>query len=89
MPPSEPSRKRSWPLPRPANRWQAEVIDLDQHATLPWTGADGAGVAAAAGDPLLAAGEYAVAAIGEGCRFGVELTAAQLAAGLRMLERVG
>jgi hypothetical protein len=39
---------------------QAEVIHLDQHTTLPWTGGDGAVVAAAAGDPMLAGGEDVV-----------------------------
>jgi hypothetical protein len=59
---------------------QAEVIHLDRHTTLPWTGRDGAAVAAAAGDPLLAGGGDVVAAMGEGCRLAVELAAARLAA---------
>jgi pimeloyl-ACP methyl ester carboxylesterase len=65
---------------------QTEVIHLDQHATLPWTGGDGAVVAAAASDPLLAGGGDVVAAIGEGCRLAVELAAARLAAGLVLFD---
>lgn len=67
---------------------QADAIHLDQHATLPWTGAAGAVVAVAAADPLLAGGSDVVAALGQGCRLAVEFAAARLAAGLVLFDPV-